>query len=195
MVAKIALERWCKNRDPNAIKSDEYSDIVRYILNDQNPGYPIVSIVGEEGILKQFWPIPFGLHVLFISTHGDSKNLVVLVGLFGLVYYKVIVTRAYTRLHTYQQLKLINPQTGYTDEFDNRIKPPTPSRLLINEITERDNILAKEMVTRMKTLITDRLNQGLETICEESRRETAAEAKSTNVKNLNNQLESKVREF
>jgi hypothetical protein len=171
MVAKIALEWWCRNRSPEVIKSPDYSDIVRYIIEGSTPEYPIVSILNNKQVLDQFWPITFGPHVLFISTNADSHNLVVLVGLFGLVYYKVIVTRGYPRLHTYQQLNLIHPQKGDVAEFDNRIKSPNPSKLLVNEVVAEDYFEPLKVIEAMQPALLDRLNQGMDRIWSGSKKE------------------------
>lgn len=172
MVAKIALEWWCANRNPEVIKGAEYSNIIRYINGGDAPKYPIVSLVADKGTLDQFWPIPFGCHVLFISTDVNSNNLVVLVGLFGLVYYKVIVSREYPRLHTYQQLNLIHPQTGEVAEFDNRIKPPNASKLQINEVTRVGHDEPLAVIKGMQPLLLERLNGGMGRIWQEITKET-----------------------
>lgn len=169
MVAKIALEWWCRNRSPEAVKGADYSDIVRYVIAGDTPDYPVVSVLNDKRVLDQFWPIPFGPHVLFISTDDSSHNLVILVGLFGLVYYKVIVTRAYPRLYTYQQLTLIHPQKGEVGGGDNRIKSPKPSKLLVNEIAEADYFEPLKVIDAMQLALLERLNQGMERIWAESK--------------------------
>jgi hypothetical protein len=175
MAAKIALEWWCRNRSPEALKHPDYSDIVRYVLEGIEPRYPVASIISSRRVLDQFWPIPFGPHVLFISTDENSDDLVVLVGLFGLVYYKVVVSRSYPRLHTYQQLNLIHPQNGEVAEFDNRIKSPNPSKLLINAISEEDHYPPLKVIEEMYPMLLDRLNQGMERVWAENKGEKAAE--------------------
>lgn len=183
MVAKIALEWWCANRNPEVIKGAEYSNIIRYINDGDAPKYPIVSLVSDKATLDQFWPIPFGCHVLFISTDVNSNNLVVLVGLFGLVYYKVIVSREYPRLHTYQQLTLVHPQTGAVNEVDNRIKPPNASKLQINEITRLDHEEPLAVMKRMRPVLLERLNDGMGRIWQESTKPTREESSESSTGN------------
>lgn len=183
MVAKIGLEWWCANRNAEVIKGAEYSNIVRYIIDGTAPNYPIVSVVSDKATLDQFWAIPFGPHVLFISTNANSHNLVLLVGLFSLAFYKVIVSRDYPRLHTYQQLNLIHPQTGEVRESDNRIKPPNPSRLRINQITRVDYEEPLAVIKRMQPLLLERLNDGLGRIWQENAEDAKGEPSQASIEN------------
>ncbi|MBI4209584.1 MAG: hypothetical protein HY538_07770 [Deltaproteobacteria bacterium] len=161
-VAKIAFEWWIKQRSPGVVQGNEYDAIRNFIKAGEFPNYPIVSIVQDRTIINAFGPIPFGIHTLFCSIDPHSSNLVILVGLFSLVFYKVILTKRHTALAKIEQLATVNPQTG--QYYEPIIRLSLRSGPYISKIEKADCIDPLKAIQNMKPFLLNRLNNGFEAI-------------------------------
>lgn len=164
MVAKIALEWSSLRRNAASIKTPDYSDVVGYINTGQKPKYPAVSIVQDPHTLGAFRNIPFGPHIIYTSIDPRSQNVVMLVSLFGLFYYKVIISTRYRLVGRLAQLEAVHPQTGKV-YVPNIVLGPAP---FISEIVQSDYDDPQAVVKRMRDSVLKRLNEGIEAIIRDS---------------------------
>ena len=116
LIAKIALEWYCSKRDPEIVIDPDFEDVRKYIRFGEKPSYPIVSVVSNKNILRHFEPIPFGIHALFIGADPINTDLVSIVGIYSLVFFKVILNRRFRALANIEDLATVNPQTGIVYE-------------------------------------------------------------------------------
>ena len=61
-------------------------------------------------------------------------------------------------------------------EFDNRIKPPKPPKLRLNEITRVDHEEPLGVIKHMRPSMLERLNDGMGRIWQASEKETQGES-------------------
>jgi hypothetical protein len=167
MAAKIALEWWCKKRSPTDIIHTDYDEIRQYIRYGTGINYPIVSIVNDRNTISPVANVPFGIHTLFIGSDHRNNNLVVLLGLFSFVFYKVILNRRYLSLTKLEELATINPQTGFCYEPSIRVSLGFGPN--ISDIQETDYWKPLDVLRGMEQVLLNRLNEGLENILMGSR--------------------------
>lgn len=125
LAAKIAFEWLCHKRGIDAVLNDDFNPLRNYILGIKNTeDIPVVSIVTNPNILSSLDNILFGIHAIII-TPTTERAQVALVGLFGMVYFKVILQRYYSIITTEQPLTLINPQRNllYEPVFKYKFMP------------------------------------------------------------------------
>lgn len=161
-IAKIAFEWWIQQRSPDVVQGNEYDAVRNFIKEGTLPNYPIVSILQDRAIISALGPIPFGIHTLFCGIDPRSSNLVVLVGLFSLVFYKVILTRRHTALAKVEQLVTVNPQIGRY--YEPIIRLSLKSGPHISKIEKADCIDPLKAIQNMKPFLLNRLNDGFEAI-------------------------------
>lgn len=166
MVAKIALEWWVWKRGASAVMNSDFDDIRDFILHGKEAAYPIVSILQDPRILKYFGFIPFGIHAVFCGIDPRSRNLVILIGIFSLVYFKVILTRKHPSFAKVETLGTVNPQTG--KYYEPVIRVSMASGPFISRIERADLAKPIEVIRAMKAAIIKRLNDGMEQIRSQS---------------------------
>lgn len=167
IVAKIAFEWWIQHRHPDAVQGVEYDPVRSFIRKGDRPDYPIVSIIQDLKIINVFGPIPFGIHALFCGIDPRSSNLVIIIGLFSLVFYKVVLTRRHTALTKVEQLATINPQTG--QYYEPVIRLSLRNGPYISKVEKADYIDPLRAIQNMKSFLLNRLNDGFEAIRTQSK--------------------------
>lgn len=166
MIAKIAFEWWCRDRSPEFVTTYEYNDIRNYIRHGAEPDYPIVSVIDNAVVDGYFGVIPFGAHLLYRHSDRGMGSLVMAISLFGLVYYKVILTRRYGPLADNTTLTCVNPQTG--DAYTPRLENPLGRVLRLTEAVPVDSTNVTNVIRRISPRLLERLNQGMKDIIEQS---------------------------
>lgn len=169
MIAKIAFEWWCRERSPEFVSTDEYNDIRNYVRHGAEPDYPIVSVIDNAAVDGYLGAIPFGVHLLYRHSDRGLRSLVMAISPFGLVYYKVVLTRRYRPLAANTTLTCVNPQTG--DAYAPRLENPRGRILRLTEAVPADSINANEVIRRISPRLLVRLNQGMKDIIEQSGRQ------------------------
>lgn len=160
MVAKIAFEWWIKKRHLEDQKLPEFKEIVDYILTGNTPDYPIVSIMMDRRLFTYVAAVPFPIHTFVATIHPRSRNLVILFGLFSIVYYKVIVTRRHDSLAVYDDLGTVHPQTG--EVYEPILRSSLHSGPYISRIEPADYKNPIDVIVENTDYLLDRLNQGLQ---------------------------------
>jgi HNH endonuclease len=166
MIAKIAFEWWCRDRSPEFVSTDEYNDIRNYIRHGAEPDYPIVSVLDNAVVNGYLGAIPFGAHLLYRHSDRGLGSLVMAISPFGLVYYKVILTRHYRPLAANTTLTCVNPQTG--DAYAPRLENPRGRILRLTAAVPADSSNATDVIRRISPRLLERLNQGMKDIIEQS---------------------------
>ena len=111
LASKIAFEYYCLKRSPEIVTGYEFDEIRNYILSDESAS-DLCRIVINPTVLVKFQSIPFSIHAVYLDQNLNSPKIIVLVGVFGLIYYRVILKRLGSGLGTDRRLYLINPQNG-----------------------------------------------------------------------------------
>lgn len=168
MVVKIALEWWCRKRGIEAVKADDFEEVRNYIITGKSPTRPIVSITNNPKILAALSAVPFGIHTLFVGADPRSSNLVVIVGLFSLVFYKVFLTRNHPRLAKIEELATVNPQTGKV--YEPSIRAALCDGPYISGIDQCDRENPKIILDSIRQGILKKLNEGMEKIRESNKK-------------------------
>lgn len=156
LASKIAFEWWCKQRNTRLVAGSEYDPIRNFIKWGRfNKEPPLACVVTDNTILKGLDNITLGNHSILIDI--SNYRVIAIVGIFGLVYYKVTLTKRYP-LFTHQQcLTTVNSQSGQVYE------PPFRRKL-------RDFILTKqnrfeddpmEAIRMQSEVVRCKLNDGL----------------------------------
>lgn len=127
LAAKIGFEMIGEKRGKDYIMEKEFDPIRSYIYeNRQQENNNTVSIITNNGILEEYrkMKISFGIHSVLVTPTTDRAQIAI-VGIFGLVYYKVILQDGYRLLNNLQELVLVNSQTGkgYQPVFRNKYLP------------------------------------------------------------------------
>ncbi|MFO7696149.1 MAG: HNH endonuclease [Anaerolineae bacterium] len=112
LAAKIALEWRAHRRGLEAVIGPDYAEIKSYILDGLVSARPPVSIVTDPAILGLI-SAPFGFHSILVASDPRSHDLVIYVGLFSLVHYKVILSERFRALAKMEEMHALNPQTGH----------------------------------------------------------------------------------
>lgn len=168
MIAKIAFEWWCLQRNPESLRADDYDDVRNYIRYGTEPDFPIVSVVDNAAITGYFNSLPFGPHLLYRRTHPQLPSLVMIVAPYSLVYYQVVVTLRYQALAPETILTAVNPQTGVS--YTPRIVNPRGRVLTLTHNVDANSVDAREVIRRQAPALLDRLNNGMRTIIDQSQR-------------------------
>ena len=129
LAAKVAFEWLCYKRykeDKIPLMDKDFDSLRHYILSGKIPEMTLASIVTDKKILSALNNILFGNHCLIISSTID-KAQVAFFGLFGVIYYKVILQRYYPLITKKQEMGIINPQRKgiYEPTFQQRYIPIT----------------------------------------------------------------------
>jgi len=125
LACKIAFELFIHTRGVDAVFDNGFDSLRKYVLSGKlEEGEPLVSIVTSPAILNSLNNIPFGIHAIVFSPTTD-RSFVALVGLFGIVYYKVIIQKFYPIITQMQPLYLLNPQSRilYEPHFQYKTVP------------------------------------------------------------------------
>lgn len=159
MIAKIAFEWWCSKRSAEAVLATEFDDIRRYILDGSPASYPIVSVLEDEKILSRFAGHPFGSHMIYTGLRPPRPFLVMIVGLFEWVHYKVVISPRFTALAKLEQLEFVNPQTGmiYAPKLLTGLGPGPD----IYGITNMDRLNPVDIIHARIEKIFQRFNSGI----------------------------------
>jgi hypothetical protein len=146
LAAKIAYEWCCRKKGGDVMEGHEFKSVKEFIMNGTKGGHPTHAFITIDPlVLGGLDNIPFGIHSIYFSQTPDHRNLIVIVGLFGLIYYKVILTNNWTSLAAMQSLTIINPQAGeYEPSIVEQTNPPN-----IHALSKYDR---KPTVDELKTL-------------------------------------------
>lgn len=158
LAAKIALEWWCDHLKVYTLDGYEYDSIRDFVLTGrQNENQPIVWIIADEAVINAMQP-HFPIHSILIGSHPRSRDVLAIVGLFGLVYYKVILTRHHAVFAPYQEMTYFNPQRSepYKPQIHMRI-----DNFPLHRMTRLDMLKPSEAIKRIVTSGLERLNAGL----------------------------------
>lgn len=167
MVAKIALEWWAKKRTIGEVKSNDYLDIRNFIKDNQSSSHPLVSITNNPKVLGAMSGIPFGIHTLFCAADPRSTNLVIIVGLFSLVYYKIFLSRNHPRIAKIEELATVNPQTGIV--YEPSIRLTLGSGPYVSGIDPCDKEKPEKILEEIRADILRKLNDGMQNIRDSNR--------------------------
>jgi hypothetical protein len=159
MVAKIALEWWCKQRHLEGQRLSEHREIVEYIMDATPAPHPIVSIMMDPEVLPYITQVPFPMHTFVISLDPLSLNVVILFGLFSIVYYKVIITTRHASLAREDRLFTVHPQTGHV--YEPLLRGSLSPGPYISSITRADYLDPLEVIKQHQTALLKRLNLGI----------------------------------
>jgi hypothetical protein len=159
MVAKIALEWWYRLRHLDGQQLPEFKETVDYIINDTPAGYPLVSLMDNWPLLGFVAPVPFPIHTVVLTIDPRSRNLVLLVGLFSLVYYKVVLTRRHHSLGREYRVFTVNPQSG--EDYEPVLRASFKDAPFINSIQPADARDPLEVLKANTSIILARLNEGM----------------------------------
>lgn len=168
MIGKIAFEWWCRERNAELLSSDEYNEIRNFVRYGIDPGFSIVSVVGNAAITGYFNRIPFGVHLLYRRTHPQLSSLVMIVAPYGLVYYKVVLARRYQAIGPEILLTGVNPQTG--ESYTPRLVHPQGTILTLRHNANAVNADARDVIRPLAPALLDRLNNGMRAIIDQSQR-------------------------
>ena len=111
LASKIAFE-WLgvERNSPEMLIDPQYDTIRQYILNGREKDYPITSIASDSLVLQGIEVMPFPIH--YIITYQHESIIVAIVGLFGVVPYKVFITLKHQLRFSKLTLTCFNPQSG-----------------------------------------------------------------------------------
>lgn len=156
LAAKIAFELYCSKRPSEVVEGYEFDAIrefIRYGKYERNAAISNVTI--DPAILRGLGNIPLGIHSVYLDYNMASRKIVSIVGLFGLVYYKVILTRYANIFVSSNELFLFNPQRGQYQPIlllsmgrPNIHRPSRYDRLTSQEALKRHH---EELLTKLNT--------------------------------------------
>jgi hypothetical protein len=167
MIAKIAFEWWCWERSPEFVSSGEYDDIRNYIRHGTQTTQPLVSVMESANVEAYFGTMPFGAHLLYRHSDRMLGGLVMAVSPFGLLYYKIVLTRRYRPLAANTMLTCVNPQTGHA--YRPRLENPRGRILRLTAAIPTNALDAHEVIRRISPRLLLRLNHGMKAIIDQSR--------------------------
>lgn len=116
LAAKIAFEALAWKRSPGSVEGTEFDPIRKLILKGIERNLPLCHLTTDPKILMGLGNIPFGIHAIYFDCNMNSHKILAIISLFGLAFYKVILTTRASIMANYQQLILVNPQTGFPYE-------------------------------------------------------------------------------
>ena len=134
----------------NGKEYDSIRKFIRYGCKNKS----VVSIGVDPRIRKGLNNIPFGPHSIVTYSSINSREIIALVGIFGLFFYKVIVTRNAIVYANDLKFTSINPQTGkeYKHLLMTRINNPA-----IYTYTQYDNMEPMKAIGELKNDIYDKV--------------------------------------
>jgi hypothetical protein len=166
VAAKIAFEYYCLKRSPNVVDGYEFDEIRDYILAGRGDR-DLCRIVVNRPILRGLQGIPFPIHSVYLDQNLNSPRIIAIVGLFGLIHYRVILKRRGTGLGTNQILYLVNPQIGeYIPEIRGLAVPPDlhgPIMVGPDDAAEALRLLFPTMLDKLNKSIEAMYSGGAET--------------------------------
>lgn len=168
-VAKIALEYLCLEKGAHFVANSDFDNIRSYILTGSKPttGLPIANLCADFDIWKALHNVPFGFNSILLSEDPSSRLLVAIVGIYGLAFYKIILTRNYQCLALRRTTKftIISPQTGkgYSPVIQTTNRVPS-----INKAAPKDLVPATTIIKTLAPSIVQRVQKGLRRLHEKS---------------------------
>lgn len=126
LAAKIAFETLTWKRGPDSVEGIEFDPIREFIRKGTQNGHPLCHITTDPKILMGLGNIPFGIHAIYFDWDINSHKIIAVISLFGLAFYKIILTSRTSVMANHQQLIVINPQIGAPYEpafFLSMVKP------------------------------------------------------------------------
>lgn len=174
-IAKIAFEWLCHRRGSEYCLSSDYNIIRQYIDVGTKPKNSfIVNVCTDVKIWKGLHNIPLGIHSILIGSKPGSHRLIAIVGLFGLVYYKVLLTNRYQCLALKRQddFCTINPQTGYV--YYPVLQGPNARPPDLQHLTQADFLPATKTIENNAQMLKRRWSEGLKELYRQSQTHEAA---------------------
>ena len=173
LAAKIAYEYFCYFKGRDAVDGREFDDIRNYILN----GSPQVAFLSLDPIINA-GGIPFGLHAIYLDQRMGSSDIIALVNLFGLISYKMYLTKNGLILGSFQDM------TSFSHQRDEPYKPVIRTTVRSIDFHGRKQYdipnHPKKDLDKMAELMLKRMNDGFSGILERSKHRAVPGNEGTN---------------
>jgi hypothetical protein len=116
-------------------------------------------VLADEKLLSRFAGHPFGSHMIYTGLKPPRPILAMIIGLFGWVHYKVVLSQRFTALAPLEQLEFVNPQTGkiYEPKLHTGLAPGPD----IFGITNSDRLNPVDVLHARIDNIISRFNEGI----------------------------------
>ena len=109
LAAKIAFEYFASLRSASFVAHSEFDGVRRFILDGDKPQC-LVGAVSDRKQYDLFKGIGVPHHTVWLTSHPLDHVLGAIVGLYGLFYYWVILSTAYTALGPMDEILIEYPQ-------------------------------------------------------------------------------------